>query len=92
LLALCAAAWGIYAALPVFWAVPASFLAGSAAAGAIAFINSLGNLGGFVGPYLVGWLRQASGGFAAGLIVLGLGCLAAAAAALGAWIIPPHSS
>src|SRR6185503_8953248 len=77
LLVLCAAAWGIYAALPVFWAIPAGFLTGAAAAGAIGLINSLGNLGGFVGPYLVGWLRQASGGFAAGLIILGLACLAA---------------
>ena len=86
LLVLCAAAWGIYAALPVFWAIPAGFLTGAAAAGAIGLINSLGNLGGFVGPYLVGWLRQASGGFAAGLIILGLACLAAAAAALVARI------
>lgn len=82
LLVLCAAAWGIYAALPVFWALPAGFLAGTAAAGAIGLINSVGNLGGFVGPYLVGWLRQASGDFAAGLVVLGLGCLAAAGTAL----------
>jgi D-galactonate transporter len=82
LLVLCAAAWGIYAALPVFWAIPAGFLAGTAGAGAIGLINSLGNLGGFVGPYLVGWLRQASGGFAAGLIVLGVGCLGAAATTL----------
>jgi len=82
LLVLCAAAWGIYAALPVFWAIPAGFLAGSAAAGAIGLINSLGNLGGFAGPYLVGWLRQASGDFAAGLVILGLGCLAAAGTAL----------
>ena len=82
LLVLCAAAWGIYAALPVFWAIPAGFLAGNAAAGAIGLINSLGNLGGFVGPYLVGWLRQASGGFAAGLVALGIGCLLAAGAAL----------
>ena len=82
LVVLCAAAWGIYAALPVFWAIPAGFLAGTAAAGAIGLINSLGNLGGFVGPYVVGWLRQASGDFAAGLVVLGLGCLAAAGTAL----------
>jgi D-galactonate transporter len=88
LLVLCAAAWGIYAALPVFWAIPAGFLGGTAAAGAIGLINSLGNLGGFVGPYLVGWLREASGDFASGLILLGLACLAAAGAALRAGIDP----
>ena len=82
LLALCAAAWGIYAALPVFWAIPARFLAGAAAAAAIGLINSLGNLGGFVGPYVVGWLRQASGNFGAGLMLLGLACLGAAGIAL----------
>ena len=82
LLVLCTAAWGIYAALPVFWAIPAGFLAGTAAAGAIGLINSLGNLGGFAGPYLVGWLRQTSGGFAAGLVLLGLASLGAAATAL----------
>ena len=88
LLVLCAAAWGIYAALPVFWAIPARFLAGAAAAGAIGLINSLGNLGGFVGPYLVGSLRQASGDFAVRLVVLGLGCLAAAGTALFARFEP----
>lgn len=82
LLILCVAAWGIYAALPVFWAIPAGFLSGAAAAGAIGLINSLGNLGGFVGPYLVGWLREASGGFAAGIVLLGLACLVTAGLAL----------
>ena len=45
-------------------------------------INSLGNLGGFVGPYLVGWLRETSGSFAAGLILLSLACLVTAGIAL----------
>ena len=66
----------------MFWAIPAGFLAGTAAAAAIGLINSLGNLGGFVGPYLIGWLREASGSFAPGLILLGLACLATAAATL----------
>ena len=45
--------------------------AGVAAAGGIAFINSVGNLGGFVGPFMVGWLKDNAGGFQAGLIFLG---------------------
>jgi ACS family tartrate transporter-like MFS transporter len=69
LLALCAAAWGIYAALPVFWAAPARLLTGAAAAGATGLIDPLGNLGGFVGPYVGGWLRQARGNFDASLIL-----------------------
>ena len=39
----------------------AGFLTGSAAAGGIAFINSIGNLGGFVGPYAIGWIKDATG-------------------------------
>ena len=50
-LALTICAMGIYAGLPTFWTLPTGFLTGSAAAGGIALINSIGNLGGFVGPY-----------------------------------------
>ena len=46
----------IMCALPVFWALPPTFLVGMAAAGGIALINSLGNLSGFGGPYITGWL------------------------------------
>jgi MFS family permease len=59
---------GITAARAVFWAVPARFLTGVAAAGGLAFINSIGTLGGFVGPAVVGWLKSTTGSFAAGLI------------------------
>ena len=61
------AAVGIYCTLTTFWTLPSSFLRGSAAAGGIALVNSIGNLGGFVGPYLMGWLKQTSGGFGLGL-------------------------
>jgi ACS family tartrate transporter-like MFS transporter len=71
------AALGIYAALPVFWGRPAALLTGSAAAGGIALINSIGNLGGYLGPFAVGWLHDATGGYAAGMIALGLGLAAA---------------
>ena len=61
---------------PLFAILP-SFVAGAAAAGSIAFINSVGNLGGFVGPYLVGWLRDSTGSFTAGLLALAVMLLAA---------------
>jgi ACS family tartrate transporter-like MFS transporter len=54
----------------VFWAIPPMFLGGTAAAAGIALINSIGNLGGFVGPTVMGWLRGTSGGYSAGLLVL----------------------
>jgi MFS transporter, ACS family, tartrate transporter len=65
------AAIGIYGAKAPFWPLPSLFLSGSAAAGGIAFINSVGNLGGFVGPYVVGWLRTVTHSFEAGLYFLG---------------------
>jgi ACS family tartrate transporter-like MFS transporter len=69
---------GIYSALAVFWTLPPSFLGGTAAAGGIALINAISNLGGFVGPAVMGWLRQHTGGFSAGLSVLAVGLLASA--------------
>ncbi len=71
MVALTVAAIGMYCSQPVFWAMPTSYLTGVAAAGGIAFINSVGNLGGFVGPFMVGWLKDNVGGFQAGLIFLG---------------------
>jgi MFS transporter, ACS family, tartrate transporter len=62
---------GITAARAVFWAIPARFLTGVAAAGGLAFINSIGTLGGFVGPAVVGWLKDATGSFSAGLAGMG---------------------
>ena len=50
------------------WPIPSSFLTGSAAAGGLALIVSIGNLGGFVGPYLIGEIRQATGSFSWALI------------------------
>jgi len=61
---------GIYGAKGPFWPLPSMFLTGTAAAGGIALINSVGNLGGFVGPYMMGWVRDATGNFKAGLYVL----------------------
>jgi MFS transporter, ACS family, tartrate transporter len=72
-------AMGFYASLPVFWTVPTAVLTGSAAAGGIALINSIGNLSGFLGPVVVGRLKDSTGGYAAGLYVIA-GSLALAGA------------
>jgi len=69
-LALTICAMGIYAALPTFWTLPTGFLTGSAAAGGIALVNSIGNLGGFGGPYVIGWIKDATGDTALGLVAL----------------------
>jgi sugar phosphate permease len=70
LLWLTLAAVGTYAPMSVWWSYPTTFLSGTAAAGAVGLINSVGNLGGFVGSYLTGWVRQATGSFAAALLYL----------------------
>ena len=56
--ALTVATMGILTTLPLFWSLPTAFLAGAGAAAGIALINSLGNLAGFVSPFLVGWLKD----------------------------------
>ena len=57
---------------PVFWTMPAALLSGTAAAAGIALINSIGNIGGFVGPYLVGLVKDATGSTDGGLVALAL--------------------
>jgi len=69
---ICFAAIGIYGYFPSFWALPTSFLTGTAAAASIGFINSIGNLGGFVGPYLVGYLSKTTGSYTSGMMFLSL--------------------
>ena len=61
---------GITSARAIFWTIPTRFLTGMAAAGGLAFINSVATLGGFVGPYAMGWLRDATGSFSAGLMAM----------------------
>ena len=63
---------GISAAKPPLWAMPTMFLSGSAAAVGIATINSIGNLGGFVGPWVIGWIKDQTGSFAGGLVFVAL--------------------
>ena len=71
IVALCVAVAGINSFVATFWAVPSSFLTGRAAAGGIAMIVSIGNLGGFVGPYMIGFIRDNSQGFTAPLFAVG---------------------
>ncbi|MGV0626735.1 MFS transporter [Mycolicibacter minnesotensis] len=81
----------IMCAMPVFWALPSTFLTGAAAAGGIALINSLGNLSGFGGPYVTGWLTDLTGDGKAALWVMGAFSLATAGIVvrLGARPRPP---
>jgi ACS family tartrate transporter-like MFS transporter len=76
LLALMAA--GIYSVVGPFWSLPNQFLTGYAAASGIALINSVGNLGGFVGPYMIGSLARWTGTMYWGLAFAGISLLAAA--------------
>ena len=62
-----AALIGVTAARAIFWSIPTRFLTGVAAAGGLAFINSIGTVGGFAGPYMMGWLRELSGSYIFGL-------------------------
>jgi MFS transporter, ACS family, tartrate transporter len=61
---------GISAAKAPLWAMPSMFLSGAGAAAGIAMINSVGNLGGFVGPFVIGWLKNVTGSYSAGLYVV----------------------
>jgi MFS transporter, ACS family, tartrate transporter len=69
----CFAQIGVSAVPPMFWPLPASFLTGASAAAGIAAINSLGNLSGFAVPYAIGYLKDLSGTFTLGLLLLS-GC------------------
>ena len=64
------AAFGIWGTLGPYWTLPTAFLRGTAAAGGIALVNSVGNVGGFIGPILIGWIRDRTGQFAPGLLAL----------------------
>jgi ACS family tartrate transporter-like MFS transporter len=78
LLGMSAATTGIYGSRAAFWPMPSLFLTGTAAAGAIALINATGNLGGYIGPFIVGWIKDATDSFQAGLYFLAACSLMAA--------------
>jgi MFS transporter, ACS family, tartrate transporter len=77
MIVLTVAAIGVFCTFAVFWTLPTAWLSGTAAAGGIALINSIGNLAGFGGPYLIGWVKDATGSTSNGLLVLSLLPLAA---------------
>jgi ACS family tartrate transporter-like MFS transporter len=70
MLAFSVAGFGIFACLPVFWTLPTAFLSGAAAACGIAVINSIGNLAGFAGSFAMGWIKDHTGSYTGGLLLL----------------------
>ncbi|CAE6747598.1 MFS transporter [Paraburkholderia nemoris] len=87
LVALCFTVSGILAFQATYWAIPSSFLTGRAAAGGLALIVSVGNLGGFVGPSMIGVIKQMSNGFTAPLMAVSAVLLVGAATI--AWLGDP---
>jgi MFS transporter, ACS family, tartrate transporter len=73
---------GVFSMMGPFWAMPTALLSATTAAAGIAFINSVGNLGGFFGPYIIGLVRTSTGQFRGGLLVV-----AAALAMSGALVL-----
>jgi MFS transporter, ACS family, tartrate transporter len=71
----CLVAAGVHSYLPSFWSLPTKFLTGTAAAASIGLINSVGNLGGFLGPYVVGYINTATNSFFGGILFLSLSAL-----------------
>ena len=72
LLAITAAVIGIIGVVGPFWTLPSSFLGGTASAASIGLVRTIGSFGGFVGPVIVGFLRESTGGFAAPIAALAL--------------------
>ncbi|MET0677029.1 MAG: MFS transporter [Bradyrhizobium sp.] len=70
MIGICIGASGILSSNILFWPLPSLFLTGAAAAAGIAMVNSIANLGGFVGPYLTGWAKDYFGSFASGMYLL----------------------
>jgi ACS family tartrate transporter-like MFS transporter len=86
--ALSLAMMAVFSMMGPFWSIPSSFLTGTAAAAGIAVINSFGNLGGFFGPYIIGLVRNSTGQFKGGLLVLGFALALSGTAAL---LVPVRS-
>jgi MFS transporter, ACS family, tartrate transporter len=74
----CFVAMGIYCLLGPFWSLPNEFLTGFSAAAGIALVNSIGNLGGFVGPYAMGAMSRRTGSLRGGLVFAGISLFASA--------------
>jgi MFS transporter, ACS family, tartrate transporter len=69
---LCGAGIGIFSNVPAFWTLPTSITVGTAAAGGIALVNSIGNLSGFLAPYLIGVIKDSTGSFRIAFAVLAI--------------------
>ncbi|WP_329122896.1 MFS transporter [Streptomyces sp. NBC_01353] len=82
LVALSFAAAGVLTCAPLFWSLPTAFLGGTAAAAGLAVINSVGNLAGFVSPYMIGALKDATGSTSIPMYVLALSLVVGAVAVL----------
>ncbi|MBA1189587.1 MFS transporter [Pseudomonas entomophila] len=83
---------GLCSVRTCFYSIPSTFLSKQAAAGGIAFINATGSLGGLVGPYAVGWLKDATGSFNAGLIgMASMLCLATALTVVLGFMVKAHA-
>jgi ACS family tartrate transporter-like MFS transporter len=87
---MCLATAGFYGTKGPFWGMPTMILTGAAAAGGIAFINAFGNIGGAVGPAVVGWLRDTTGSYAGGLYGLAVFTAISAVIAAVGLSIPRH--
>ena len=98
ILAVCVSVAGIYTAMPQFWRIPAIGLTGAAAASGIALINSVSNLSGFIGPYVTGAIRTATGGYIwallaiAVIMILGIGVLLTVGRRMESTVRPEQSS
>ena len=77
--AMCIATVGLYGSRPSFWPLPSQFMTGAAAAAGIALINSIGNLGGYIGPFIIGWIKDSTNSFEMGLYFLAACAFASAA-------------
>jgi ACS family tartrate transporter-like MFS transporter len=83
---------GVSAAKPPLWSMPTKFLTGAAAASGIAAINSIGNLGGFAGPFIIGFIRDRTGSFEGGLIAVAIALFFSAALVVILNILNPSKS
>jgi len=83
------AAIGFYGSKGPFWSMPSMILTGTAAASGIAWINAIGNLGGFFGPTMVGWAKSYTGSFAGGLYALAA-CSLVSAVVSALWLNIPN--
>jgi ACS family tartrate transporter-like MFS transporter len=83
---------GLYGTKGPFWAMPSMFLTGTAAASGIAWINSIGNTGGFFGPSIVGWAKDVTGSFSGGIYCLAAFALMSAIVSAFWLDLPSHTT